>query len=257
LNGLPVRTPHKCLELKFKRQMDWAELREAVSDYRNAIIFTKAESVWAWGHRQDIRTCFGDDLVEITEADLPEDFQAPEHLHFKAFIEEALIQALTLGKPLLPRMKPSAGHIIVDAHAEDVGPLTGLQQLVSRTSGIIPGLLSPVSDWHPEAEKVYWAESLRVSLDRRDGRSWLLLEPDVWIWPSHARAVATEFLDKRKSSRFNKLHNELLQAWSGIILGPHDRNADLEFQTFDDGDDAENPTFLIGARTAFSRRVTA
>lgn len=257
LNGLPVQLPQKCFELTFKQPQEWSDLRESTREWREAVIVTKGESVWAWGLKGDIEKCFGDKLTGIAEADLPSDYQAPENLHFKAFFEEALIAALTKGKPLLPRMKPSSGFIIVDPHAEDVGPLGDLQQAVGKTTGLIPGLLSPVNDEHPEADKVRWAECLRVSLDRKEGRDWLLLEPDIWIWPTHAREVATEFLDERKAKRFNSAHNQLLQVWTSLILGSGQRNTDLEFQPFDNGSAVENPTFQVGSRTAFSKRLTA
>ncbi|MFI0849639.1 SIR2 family protein [Mesorhizobium sp. IMUNJ 23232] len=257
LNGLPVQVPARCLELAFNAPQEWADLREAVREWRQSIVVTKGASVWCWGARRDIEECFGDKLSGISEAALPSDYQAPENLHFKAFIEEALILALTRGRPLLPRMKPSSGFIIANPHAGDVGGLSPLLQIVSKISEMIPGLFSPVTEFHPEPDKVRWAESLRVSLDRKEGRDWLLIEPDIWIWPPHARAVATNFLDERKGRRYNGKHNELLQAWTRIILDSDQRNADLTFRPFEDGDDAENPAFQVGTRTAFSRRLTA
>lgn len=257
LNGLPLQLPTRCLELTFKVPQEWADLRDAVREWRQSIVVTKGASVWCWGARRNIEECFSDKLLGISEAALPADYQAPENMHFKAFIEEALILALTRGRPLMPRMKPSSGFIIVDPYAEDVGGLSPLQQVVGKTSEMIPGLFSPVNEFYPEPDKVRWAESLRVSLDRKDGRDWLLLQPDVWIWPPHARAVATNFLDKRKGGRYNGMHDELLQAWTRIILDSDQRNAELTFRPFEDGDDAENPTFQVGTRTAFSRRLTA
>ncbi|MBW9088152.1 SIR2 family protein [Rhizobium wenxiniae] len=257
LNGLPVQLPTRCLELTFKVPQEWADLRDAVREWRQSIVVTKGASVWCWGARRDIEECFGDKLSGLSETALPADYQAPENLHFKPFIEEALILALTRGRPLLPRMKPSSGFIIADPYAEDVGSLSPLQQIVGKTSGTISGLFSPVTEFRLEPDKVRWAESLRVSLDRKEGRDWLLLEPDIWIWPPHARAVATNFLDERKAKRFNGKHNELLQAWTNIILDSDRRNADLAFRPFENGDDAENPTFKVSTRTAFSRRLTA
>lgn len=257
LNGLPVRLPQRCFKLEFKRPQEWADLREATKDHRSALIVTKGEHICCWGRADDIRACFGTSLIGMVEIDLPDDFHAADNLHLKAFFEEGLITALTKDKPLLPRMKPSAGYIIVDAHAVEVGQLAPLQHVVGKTSGLIPGLLSPVDHEHPVAQKVYWAEALRVSLDRKDSRTWLLLEPDIWIWPTHARTVATQFLDKRKGQRYNGTHNQLLNAWTEIVLATNERNAELAFRPFDGGSEAETPTFHIGSRTAFSRRTTA
>lgn len=257
MNGLPVRLAARCFMLEFKRQQEWADLREATKDYRDTVLVTKGEHIWCWGLTDDIRACFGEALTGMVEIDLPDDFQAAENLHLKAFLEEGLIVALAKDKPLLPRMKPSAGYIIVDPHAVDVGPLAPLQRVVGKTAGLIPGLLSPVDEEHPEAQKVQWAEALRVSLDRKDDRNWLLLEPDIWVWPTHARAVATDFLNKRKGQRYNSIHNELLNAWTEIILATSERNAELSFRSFDGGSEAETPTFHIGSRTAFSRKLTS
>ena len=257
LNGLPVRLPQRCFKLEFKRPQEWADLREATKDHRSAVIVTKGEHVCCWGRADDIRACFGTSLTGMVEIDLPDDFHAADNLHLKAFFEEGLITALTKGKPLLPRMKPSAGYIIVDPHAVEVGPLAPLQRVVGKTAGLIPRLLSPVDHEHPVAQKVQWAEALRVSLDRKDARTWLLLEPDIWIWPTHARTVATQFLDKRKGQRYNGTHNQLLNAWTEIVLATNERNAELALRPFDDGSEAETPTFHIGSRTAFSRRTTA
>ncbi len=257
LNGLPVRLPQRCFKLEFKRPQEWADLREATKDHRSAVIVTKGEHICCWGRADDIRACFGTSLTGMVEIDLPNDFHAADNLHLKAFLEEGLITALTKDKPLLPRMKPSAGYIIVDPHAVEVGPLAPLQHVVGKTAGLIPGLLSPVDHEHPVAQKVQWAEALRVSLDRKDARTWLLLEPDIWIWPTHARTVATQFLDKRKGQRYNGTHNQLLNAWTEIVLATNERNAELALRPFDDGSEAETPTFYIGSRTAFSRRTTA
>ena len=257
MNGLPIRLAARCFMLEFKRPQEWSDLREATKDYRDAVLVTKGEHIWCWGLTDDIRACFGEALTGMVEIDLPDDFQAAENLHLKAFLEEGLIVALAKDKPLLPRMKPSAGYIIVDPHAVDVGPLEPLQRVVGKAAGPIPGLLSPVDEEHPEAQKVRWAEALRVSLDRKDGRNWLLLEPDIWVWPTHARAVATDFLSKRKGQRYNGIHNQLLNAWTEIILATSERNAELSFRPFDSGSEAETPTFHIGSRTAFSRKLTA
>lgn len=255
LNALPVSLPDRCFQLHLNETLDWKSLRAVVSDYRSDIVVTKAESVWCWGDEADIRQAFGKRLKGIEEVVLPTDFHSAENFHYKAFFEEAIALSLAGGKPLIPRMKPSAGFLIADAHAVDIGALGPLQRIVGKVSGSIRGLFSPVTDDHPKAEPVSWAEAVRVSLDAKDGRTWLLLEPDVWIWPPHARKVATEFLDGRKGKRFNGVHNQLLNAWTEIALGTTERNVTLEVRPFSSGTSVENPTFRIGSRTAFAMRA--
>jgi hypothetical protein len=74
--------------------------------------------------------------------------------------------------------------------------------VVGKISGEIPGLFAIVDEDHPHPEKVRWAEAFRISIGRIDGRNWLLLDPDVWIWPTRAREDATDFLDKRRGNRY-------------------------------------------------------
>lgn len=90
---------------------------------------------------------------------------------------------------------------------------TALAQITGKVHGQIDGLIAPTDDHHPDPERVRWAEALRISLDLRDGRYWLIVDPDIWIWPSRARRVADEFMDRRRGDRFNKKYNQLLDAW--------------------------------------------
>lgn len=86
---------------------------------------------------------------------------------------------------------------------------TALAQITGKVHGQIDGLVAPTDDHHPDPERVRWAEALRISLDLRDGRYWLIVDPDIWIWPR----VADEFMDRRRGDRFNKKYNQLLDAW--------------------------------------------
>jgi hypothetical protein len=132
---------------------------------------------------------------------MPMDFRSAENLHAKSFIEEALCLALARDRPLLYRIRRSLAYLIADPHAEDVSGLEPLFQVVGKTSGTVTGMFTSVTSDHPQAEQVRWSEALRVSLDLKDGRLWVLLEPDIWVWPPRAREVATEFLDHRRADR--------------------------------------------------------
>jgi hypothetical protein len=130
-----------------------------------------------------------------------------------------------------------------------------LTKVVGTTSGTVAGLLAPVIDGHPQAEKVTWAEAVRVSIDFKNGQLWLLLDPDVWIWPTRARKITVDFLDQRRGDRYNNRYNALLDAWIQIVLGTEERNAEIILSAFDGGTGAENPSFKVASRTAFARRL--
>jgi len=103
--------------------------------------------------------------------------------------------------------------LIVDPHAKTKSGLEALSHVVGgRISGTIPGLFAPVTEQHPQPVKVDWAEAVQVSIDFKNGRAWLLLDPDIWIWPARARHDAVGFLDERRSDRFNQKYNAILDA---------------------------------------------
>ncbi|SEL14373.1 hypothetical protein SAMN05216387_105203 [Nitrosovibrio tenuis] len=163
--------------------------------------------------------------------------------------------ALSRNRPLLARTNKASAYLIADPHTDNVDALEPLAQVVSKTSGIIPGLFARPHPDDATQQQVGWSESVRLSIDYKNGQLWLLIDPDVWIWPLRARQDAREFLDKRRADRYNKKYNELLDAWRQIILGTGALNAEISVSAFSEGDETENPVFLIGSRTAFSRRL--
>lgn len=255
LNALPISSsPEQCFELSFKTPKKWSDIKQARAATGGRLIMTMGTSVWCWGSREDVKKAFGSDVLSITERKLPLDLAAPGNLHVKGFLEEALCKALARGKPLKAHVLRHAVYLAADARHERHADLQELLALTSSVSGTISGLMSPVNEYHPVAEPVRWAEAARLSVDFKDGHLWLLIEPDIWIEPHHARRVAIDFLDKRRSNRFNKRFNELLDAWVHIILGTKQQNVQVTLPVFDVGTGAENPDFRISTRTAYTRR---
>jgi hypothetical protein len=257
LNALPLTSlPGECQSLSFTGDKDWRTLRDAQRKSEGRLILTKGDSVLAWGTGADLREHFKADLKTLVPHDLGQQLLTlDEHLYLKGFLEEALCAALVRGKPLLTRTHGPSAFIIANAHAEDQSPFKGLAQIVGKVHGQIDGLTAPADDHHPEPERVRWAEAARVSLDLRDGRYWLIVDPDIWIWPSRARRIADEFMDRRRGVRFNKQYNQLLDAWVRLIGGTDARNTEVTVSAFAAGSAAENPSFSFGTRTGFSQRL--
>ncbi len=255
-NALPIKVlPKTCLSLDFKSQKNWSDLRKSQGDTDGNLIFTKAGKVWCWGKQSVIDEHFGQEVSSIGEVELPSDPTAPENLHVKGFIEAALCKALAKNKPLLSRSTRYASWLIVDPHGEGLDQLDPLKAVVGSFSEKISGLFTEVTDDHPRQEQVRWAEAARVSLEVKNGQAWLQIDPDIWVWPPRSRRNATLILDKRRSNRFNQKFNDLLDAWVRIALGTEERKSEAELSAFEDGNAAENPTFSIGTRTAFSKRL--
>jgi hypothetical protein len=256
LNALPVlSTPGQCLALSFKSPKDWEYIRRARIASRGSLILTKGEDVLCWGGRDQLKAAFGDDLLSAVDCDMPKDISSPGNLYIKGFVEETLCKAMARNKPLRPRITRSSAYLITDSTPNAQAALAPLSKILGATAGTVAGLLAPATDDYPHAEKVTWAEALRVSIDFKYGQLWLLVDPDVWIWPPRARKDATDFLDKRRGNRYNNVYSALLDAWIQVVLGVDERNADVTLSAFDGGSAAENPSFKIGTRTAFARRL--
>lgn len=257
--ALPVLSlPGECQSLRFTRDRDWRSLRTAMRETEGRMILTKAETVLAWGAESELRQHFGSDLTDLTTHDLGQKLLTfDDQPYLKGFLEEGLSAALIRDKSLLSRTVGRRAYVILDAHAHDQSAFDEISRVAGKIHGPINGLFAPVDDHHREPVPVHWAEALRVSLELRDSKYWVILDPDIWIWPSRARRVAAEFMDQRRSDRFNKKYNQLLDAWIRLIAGTDLRDTEVTVSAFATGSAAENPSFSFGTRTTFSYRLVA
>ena len=259
MNALPVTSfPQQCLKLSFRSPKTWSDLREIQKQSPGNLIFTITDSVWCWGIKDHIKHAFPNDLLSTDAVNIPPNLSAATNLRIRGFFKEALCKALVRDKPLLCRdMHFKKTFLIANSSTDDKSKLRSLAKITGEISGNVPNLLTPVDDKHPEAERVNWAEAVQVSLDFKNGNLWLLLNPDIWIWPPRARKISAAFIENRRKNRFNKKFNDLLDAWVRIILGTDERNTEVMVSAFAQGSEAENPSFCLVTRTAFSKRLTS
>jgi len=256
LNALPILDmPTECLSLSFNKPVEWDEVRAVANSSEQSLILSKSDTVWCWGKEDDARRGFAGSVETAEARALPDDIRKPGNLHLKGFIEEALGYALARERPLLVRARHGSVFLIVDQHADDVGGLDPLFKIVGNTSGKVPGVFTVPTTEKPRSEQVDWAEALRISIDQKAGSLWLMVDPDIWIWPPRARANARDFLDRRRSDRRNDKFNTLLDAWVQVLFDTDQRNSEITVTPFSEGSQIENPRFRIRNRTAFSRRL--
>lgn len=256
LNALPIDSiPKMCHDLIFAKNKEWDELRQSMVQTKNGLILTKSDKYRAWGPRQLLHTTFGSDLAGIDITDVPEDIEASENFHLKQFFQEALGQSFAKKRPLLVRTRRRSTFLIVDSKNTNNPALAPLSEKLNSLCGSVPRLTTSPTTTHPRVEQVQWAESLEISVNRKHGRVWLLIQPNIWIWPSRSRRDAAKFMQQRRRSRLNRQHNEILDAWLRVLFGNYRRGGSVEVSPFDSGDDVENPQFVLGLRTAFSRKL--
>jgi len=258
LNALPVlQAPTHSLALAFRQTTPINNARRVRDQAKAHLILVQSQDILCWGDEAAIKQTFGDQLVSFQPAALPDDINRPETLHLKGFFEEALCWALARGKPLSNRSLRMGAFLIANPTSRGVELLDQLKEVAGGVAGDVGNLKTTPNERHPTPEQVRWAEALRVSLEQKDGRTWLLLEPYIWIWPQRARESAVAFLDQRRGDRFNSKHDALLAAWIGLILGTDERNTVVTLRAFDGEAGVANPSFSIGTRTAFARRSTS
>lgn len=256
-NALPlISLPSQCLALSFRAPKTSEEVRTIRDKAKARIILARSRDGWCWGDEEVIKTTFGADLNTIAPVPLPADLSSPDNLHLKGFIEEAIASALAIGKPLIRQSTRHGSFLIANPATPSTDALAPLAKVVSSTGGDVAGLKTAPNDGS-EPEQVQWAEALRLSLEVKNGRHWLLIEPDIWIWPRFARKDATDFIDTRRKDRFNAKHDALLSAWIQIILDTAKVNATVSVNAFTGGSDAANPSFTIGSRTAYARGLAS
>jgi len=258
LNGLPVGAlPTDCFELRFRKDQEWTQLREAEGRAKGSMICTKESAIWAWGHESAIQSAFGSELIEIAPGTLGERANdLASNLYLKGFFEQGLGKGLLRGRPLVLRSGRSGSTLIVDRHAPKNSVLDGLSATVGGpVHGHVSGMKTKPTPEHPIPEPLYWAECVHLDLQQIEGQNRLLLKPDVWIWPKWARRDAIEFLDRRCGGRFNPKADNILSAWITLLLPGERRGTDHRIMTFDGAAGPGNPTFVLNDRTAFSRKL--
>jgi len=260
MNALPITSvPHTCLELTFRAAMEWEDIHRAEVKARDKIVCTKGSSILGWGDEASLRHAFGDDLQSVTGASIERSVSdLPNNLHLKGFLERGIGLALVRGKPLLYRTWRGGSVLILDRAIPSPAMTKHILRCVGGDLyGRLAGMMTEVTPEHPRLEEIWWAEAVKLDVEEIDGKFWLLVKPDVWVWPKHARKQAATFLDKRTGGRFNKQADALLSAWIGFLFPNAEKASEHVLTPFEGPDDAAHPRFVINSRTAFSRKVVA
>lgn len=258
LNALPIlQLPSQAVCVGTSRNFEWSELREIQRKSTQGIVFTKNDRILAWGDEEELRKLFGKALTSLETTDMPADCSGPDTFYLQGFLEEALVCALSRGRPLIARTNRRGSILIADRHAADLSTLSPVKERAGGLAGPIPKLKTPATEEHTEPESLFWVEALRISVTWKNGQPWLLLDPDIWVWPPRGRELATDFLNGRRRGRYNIRYNDLLTAWIDVLFGKHDKTITASFSLLDNGSAPGNPTFSISSRTGFAWRLTA
>jgi hypothetical protein len=236
-----------------------SEVRKAVEAAQVDILAVRQKTgVIAFGSDADVRTALS--LFKIAQFGLHEidpgrlRFESSEH----GLLNDALARALVRQRPLKCTPTRKGWKIYIDRANEGDSSLKLLKQAAGAIVGTVP------------KTTIGWCEAIRIRLERRLDRNWLLIEPAVWIEDAGADAIGSEeatqvsaprtvedeaiaeFVRERSAKRYNNVLNRLLDGWADALVGVGVQEAELRALGIADGIDA---IFRIGRVTAFSGRI--
>lgn len=248
-NALPIlELPSKCASIETKTTMTTSDVKQLLIKNRANTIMTKVESVVAWGDEADFNLALGSDQINsIAEFNFENPLDSiMKASSYHAFFERALVTGLINNRPL--RIKNDKGFFIIVNDSKSTDPIfLPLKEALKDYNGNL-GMISGRISTSPD---VTWAEAVNVKLEIRNGVAYMILRPTIWIEPHIERRNQIDFIKRRKSKRYNKTTNMLLDAWIKILLG----NVGVGEAIVNIYYETKYPAiFRLSTRTAFSRK---
>ncbi len=254
-NALPLSDiPSECLFVELTKSPTWESVGPLLRETEHNLVTTIDGTLMAWGEASEAQRVFENDFVGTSVGSFEADWRKTEKLQVKRFLEDGLSKAFTRVRPLLSRRNRMGAVLIVDQMAQDVGIFEHLHSLVGKTTGVVPNVTVPATDTQEAVLKVEYAESLQFNFSWADNRLWLLIKPDIWIWPPRARRHATQWLDQKKANRKNDVYNSLVSAWVSILTDDADSATDVTLSAYEGNPSPSNPSFTFSSRTGYSKR---
>ncbi len=208
--------PGSCGSVECQPVVEFSELIETIRNSRPDAVITCADKILFWGNSDVIVQLFGVDRIKsFSSYPLAEVAQpGPGSTFLHSFYEHALSEALCHDKPVMLRKKWRYYYAVVNHKAISdprLGPLKAAVKFRNTSDNIIGHV--------PGNTNTFWAEALKLKVDRRDDKWYLLVEPDIWVSPLCKREEVTNFLRGKKLQRYNNQAFQLLNAWIEIICG--------------------------------------
>lgn len=243
LNALPVTAfPTTCRRLVCNVGGAKETFEAANSVGADIIVGRRQVGILAFGSDEQVRKAF--ERYGITEFDLHR--IEPHRLNYDDSVElgmlnDAIAKAIMRERPVKGVPGRRGWKIYVDDQRLSDPALSTLKAAVGTVGGTVPGT------------GLKWADAVRVKLERRLDRMWLLFEPAVWFADTNEEgvvAVAKEFVRERLASRYNAAVNKVFDGWSSLIAGG---SPEAELRTYGVGAGVD-AVFRVSRTTAFSRR---
>jgi NAD-dependent SIR2 family protein deacetylase len=242
LNALPVASwPTVCRRLVCKIG-GVREVRAAIKEAGADIVATRRKvGVIAFGSDTEVRKAFAP--YGISEFDVHS--IEVGRLRFDSgelgLLYDALCRGLARERPLILRRSRLGHLLVVDPAREDDRLLKKLREAAGSVTGEVP------------TTSLRWAEAIRVRLEHKLDRLWLLLLARTLVESTEDDTLfekGKEFARNRSAGRFNQQWNRILEAWIYVITGGEET---CEIRAFGTGEGID-AVFSISNVTGFSSR---
>lgn len=269
-SALPVlATPAVARVVRLIRPITTPEARSAIKAAKvSGLAVARGQEVAAFGADEDLLAAFrafgptSNGTTPLNPASDSVDL---------GLVYDALVRALTRGRPLRPILRRGGHSITVTAEnpdrtaeqrERDRERLAPLKRAYSDTlTGIVPGTALP------------FAEGVRIRLEQHEAQWWCVFDPFTWVdfprpkdeedqedgtppplpWRLHGADPVADWRRERWANRYNSKWSMLLDAWAGLLVsGPEDAPKAIGLSDRP-GVEAE---FRMSRTTAWSRPAT-
>ncbi|WP_129778643.1 SIR2 family protein [Peristeroidobacter soli] len=252
-NALRIaKLPESCGTIEYDGEIVMGDVRSAAFNARPDCTLAYTDRLLFWGGAGELAK-----VLDATKIRKVENYEFENLIDsvdnsgtMKSFVEETIAIAAVRDKPVYLRKDDRTWYAVVkhDAATQDI------YEPLRKALGY-RGSLAPVSGKVFGLQDVYWAESVSMRIEERNGALWLMLRPDVWISPLKERENAEDFLRARKLKRYNTQAFDMLSAWIQILLGNIGQGQTVAISAFPASD--YSAKFEISTRTAYSKRNAA
>lgn len=243
VNALAINSPPTvCRRLVCKKIGGAAEVKEAIKKSGASVVAARRRfGIIAFGSDEQVRKAFGS--YDIAEFDL----HSIEHrsLAYESaelgLLYDALARAIVRQFPLIVERGRSGVVALVSAEKMGHASFEKLRKALGSLTGVVPGT------------GLKWAEALRLSLQYRLGKLWLVFEPFIWLEKTtkdDSFTISREFARKQTATRYNKKWNTILDAWISTLSEGKD---EFDLRAFEIGDGVD-AVFKISNKQVTSRR---
>lgn len=224
-----------------------AEVRQAIGSANADIIGCRSRAgVLAIGSDSEVRRCFEPfGITEFTLHDVVKEQLGRESAE-RGLLLDALIRGIARERSLLAIRRGRRQCLIPCPENIPSPQYETLRRAARGIRGKVDGT------------DIAWSEALRIRLDYRLGRMWLILLPGLWVdlppvvdgsIDAGTMQRVRDFQRERLATRYNRIANALLDGWIAVLFGDTE---DAVFRSLgiSDGVDA---SFRLARRTAFCR----